>query len=130
MNSTAWKWTRTGEAKVERPIASWNEKPATMTIVMMIAPRRKKRSSPIEGADGRSAIVAIGCPPGTLPVRDFYARRIARANVRFGWKADISKLARGTLRVLWRGIIKGGANDEIAIATFCHSAAAAGVPGR
>src|SRR5215203_3003655 len=71
MNSTAWKWTRTGEAKVERPIASWNEKPATMTIVMTTAPRRKKRSSPIGSADGRSAKVAIGYPPGTLPVETF-----------------------------------------------------------
>lgn len=41
-----------GEAKVDRPIASWNEKPATIRIAMMIAPRRKNRSSPIAGAIG------------------------------------------------------------------------------
>ena len=35
MNTMACAWTRTGEAKVERPIASWNENPATMVIVMI-----------------------------------------------------------------------------------------------
>ena len=46
------------------------------------------------------------------------------------WKADSGDVTRCTLAVLWRGTARGGANDEIAIATFCHSAAAARMPGR
>jgi hypothetical protein len=63
MNRTAWMWTRTGEAKVERPIASWKEKPATITRVMTIALLRKKRSSPTEGTSGAWARVAIPTAP-------------------------------------------------------------------
>src|SRR5688572_4610744 len=55
----AWAWTRGGAEKVERPAASWVEKPATMTRVMRIAQIRKKRSSRGRADAGARARVAI-----------------------------------------------------------------------
>src|SRR4051812_4874113 len=62
MNVIAWAWTSGGEAKVDRPIASWNEKPAKMTKVITIAAFRKKRSSPAAEVSGAFASVAIDSP--------------------------------------------------------------------
>ena len=59
MNTTAWAWTYQGAAKLERPMASWSENPATITRVMAIAPPRKKPWSRPDDAGGLSAIAVM-----------------------------------------------------------------------
>jgi len=48
MKMKAWAWTKGGAVKVDLPIKYWVEKPATMKIAKMIAPRTKKRSSELD----------------------------------------------------------------------------------
>ena len=45
--------------KVERPIACWNEKPATMVIAMTTAARTKKRSSELDETGISDVMLAI-----------------------------------------------------------------------
>ena len=63
MNRIACTWTRAGEANVDRPIASCNEKPTAMIAAMMIALRTKKRSSAVAAGSDGCANGAMCVPP-------------------------------------------------------------------
>src|SRR3954447_5532293 len=69
MNTKAWAWTSGGDEKLDRPIASCTEKPATITTAMVMAPPRKKPSSRPPATGSLSATVVIRFPPRKIPRR-------------------------------------------------------------
>src|SRR5438128_5988935 len=84
MNTIAWAWTSGGEWKLDRPIASWSEKPAATNRAMTIAALRKKRSSESAGSG------ATGVPAARVAILRDLPPESSDLGSQAQWKARAS----------------------------------------